>query len=45
MLSYILLGGLTSAIYTEVMQFFVILAGLIPLVYVALRALGGVDGS
>ena len=33
-LSYILLGGLTSAIYTEVIQFFVILAGLIPLLIV-----------
>ena len=30
-LTYILLGGLTSAIYNEVMQFFVILAGLIPI--------------
>ena len=40
-LSYILLGGLSSAIYNEVMQFFVILAGLIPLVYVTLRSLGG----
>ena len=33
-LSYILLGGLSSAIYNEVMQFFVILAGLIPLLIV-----------
>ena len=40
-LSYILLGGLSSAIYNEVMQFFVICAGLIPLVYVALQSLGG----
>ena len=29
-LSYILLGGLSSAIYNEVMQFFVILAGVFP---------------
>jgi len=43
-LSYILLGGLTSAIYTEVVQFFVILAGLIPLVYVALSEVGGFSG-
>jgi SSS family solute:Na+ symporter len=42
-LSYILLGGLSSAIYNEVMQFFVILAGLVPLVYVSLRSLGGWD--
>lgn len=43
-LSYILLGGLTSAIYNEVMQFFVILAGLIPVVIVVLRELGGLSG-
>jgi SSS family solute:Na+ symporter len=43
-LSYILLGGLSSAIYNEVMQFFVICAGLIPLVIVALREAGGISG-
>jgi SSS family solute:Na+ symporter len=43
-LSYILLGGLTSAIYNEVMQFFVICAGLIPVVVVALKQVGGVSG-
>ena len=43
-LSYILLGGLTSAIYTEVLQFFVILAGLIPLLIVTLRSVGGLGG-
>ncbi len=41
-LSYILLGGLTSAIYNEVLQFFVILAGLIPLVVVAIKSVGGI---
>jgi SSS family solute:Na+ symporter len=41
-LSYILLGGLRSAIYTEVLQFFVILAGLIPLVVVAVKEVGGI---
>ncbi len=41
-LSYILLGGLRSAIYNEVLQFFVILAGLIPLVVVALKEVGGI---
>src|SRR3954451_23410821 len=41
-LSYILLGGLRSAIYNEVLQFFVILAGLIPLVVVAVKAVGGI---
>jgi len=40
-LSYILLGGLSSAIYNEVMQFFVILAGLIPLVVIAVKEVGG----
>jgi solute:Na+ symporter, SSS family len=40
-LSYILLGGLRSAIYNEVLQFFVILAGLIPLVVIALKEVGG----
>ena len=43
-LSYILLGGLSSAIYNEVMQFFVICAGLVPLVIVALRETGGIGG-
>jgi SSS family solute:Na+ symporter len=43
-LSYILLGGLSSAIYNEVMQFFVICAGLVPVVIVALRETGGLDG-
>src|SRR4051794_352318 len=42
-LSYILLGGLRSAIYNEVLQFFVILAGLIPLVVVAITAVGGIS--
>ncbi|MBA2640357.1 MAG: sodium:solute symporter family protein [Nocardioidaceae bacterium] len=40
-LSYILLGGLSSAIYNEVLQFFVILAGLIPLVVIAVKEVGG----
>ncbi|GAA3393850.1 sodium:solute symporter family protein [Cryptosporangium minutisporangium] len=43
-LVYITLGGLSGAIYTEVLQFFVILAGLIPLVVVGLSAVGGWDG-
>src|SRR3982751_738449 len=42
-LAYILLGGLRSAIYNEVLQFFVILAGLIPLVVVAITAVGGIS--
>ena len=41
MLVYITLGGLTSAIYNEVLQFFVIVAALLPLTLVALHAVGG----
>jgi solute:Na+ symporter, SSS family len=43
-LVYITLGGLTSAIYNEVLQFFIILAALIPLVTVALIDVGGING-
>jgi SSS family solute:Na+ symporter len=43
-LVYITLGGLTSAIYNEVLQFFVIVAALLPLTLVALHAVGGVHG-
>ncbi len=43
-LVYIFLGGLTSAIYNEVIQFFLIVAGFIPLVWLGLRAIGGTDG-
>ena len=43
-LVYITLGGLTSAIYNEVLQFFVIVASLLPLTIVALHSIGGVDG-
>ena len=41
---YIFLGGLTSAIYNEVMQFFLIVAGFIPLVFLGLRDVGGWNG-
>ena len=40
-LAYIVLGGLTSAIYNEVLQFFLILAGFVPLVWMGLRDVGG----
>lgn len=40
-LAYILVGGLTGAIYNEVMQFFVIIAGLVPLTIVGIVAAGG----
>ncbi len=43
-LIYITLGGLTSAIYNEVLQFFVICAALIPLTLVALHSVGGWTG-
>jgi SSS family solute:Na+ symporter len=43
-LVYITLGGLSSAIYNEVLQFFVIMASLIPLTIVGLHKVGGVDG-
>src|SRR4051812_33816107 len=43
-LIYIGLGGLSSAIYNEVLQFFVILAGLIPVVVIGLKEVGGWSG-
>jgi solute:Na+ symporter, SSS family len=43
-LSYILLGGLSAAIYNEVLQFFVIVAALLPLTIVALIKVGGYGG-
>jgi solute:Na+ symporter, SSS family len=43
-LVYIYLGGLTSAIYNEVLQFFLIVAGFIPLVWLGLKNVGGWHG-
>ena len=43
-LLYIFAGGLTSAIYNEVLQFFLIVAGFVPLVYLGLRDAGGWAG-
>src|SRR5215203_570671 len=43
-LAYITLGGLSSAIYNEVLQFFIILAALIPLTIVGLSDVGGWNG-
>jgi SSS family solute:Na+ symporter len=43
-LVYITLGGLTSAIYNEVLQFFIIVAALLPLTLVALHSIGGISG-
>jgi SSS family solute:Na+ symporter len=43
-LTYIFLGGLTSAIYNEVLQFFLIVFGFIPLVLLGLHDVGGWSG-
>src|SRR2546426_906998 len=43
-LAYIFLGGLTSAIYNEVLQFFLIVFGFAPLVFLGLRDVGGWPG-
>jgi solute:Na+ symporter, SSS family len=43
-LTYITLGGLSSAIYNEVIQFFIIVAALGGLVFVALHDVGGFSG-
>lgn len=43
-LIYVLLGGLTSAIYNEVAQFFLIVAGFLPLVLLGLKDVGGWAG-
>src|SRR5437762_2722658 len=43
-LAYIFLGGLTSAIYNEVLQFFLIVFGFAPLVFLGLRDVGGWAG-
>ena len=43
-LTYITLGGLSGAVYNEVLQFFVILAGLTPIVVIGLHKVGGWGG-
>jgi SSS family solute:Na+ symporter len=43
-LAYVLKGGLSSAIYNEVLQFFMIVFGIAPLAYLALKNVGGWDG-
>src|SRR5881409_4062910 len=40
-LAYTFLGGLTSAIYNEVLQFFLIVLGFLPLVLLGLKDMGG----
>ena len=41
---YIFMGGLTSAIYNEVFQFFLIILGIAPIVFVGIIKLGGWKG-
>jgi SSS family solute:Na+ symporter len=43
-LVYVLLGGLGAAMYTQVMQFFVLFAGFLPMVYFGLKQVGGWGG-
>ncbi|MDO4927657.1 MAG: sodium:solute symporter family protein [Corynebacterium sp.] len=43
-LSYITLGGLSAAIYNEVLQFFVIIAALAPLTIIGMNRVGGWSG-
>ena len=43
-LAYIFMGGLTSAIYNEVLQFFLIVFGFLPLVLLGLKQVGGWSG-
>ncbi|HET6891738.1 MAG TPA: sodium:solute symporter family protein [Pyrinomonadaceae bacterium] len=43
-LIYIFMGGLTSAIYNEVLQFFLIVFGFAPLVFLGLQDVGGWSG-
>ncbi len=43
-LVYTYLGGLSSAIYNEVLQFFIIVVGLLPIVLLSLKDVGGWHG-
>lgn len=43
-LVYTYLGGLTSAVYNEVLQFFLIVLGVAPLVYLGMQQAGGWEG-
>jgi len=43
-LVYTLLGGLTSAVYNEVLQFFLIVLGIAPLVIIGMEKAGGWEG-
>ena len=43
-MGYTFLGGLTSAVYNEVLQFFLIVLGIAPIVYIGLTQIGGWEG-
>jgi SSS family solute:Na+ symporter len=43
-LTYVYLGGLRASIYTEVLQFFLIVVGTLPLSIILLSSLGGFKG-
>lgn len=43
-LAYTFLGGLTSAVYNEVLQFFLIVLGIAPVVFIGLHEAGGWEG-
>lgn len=43
-LAYTYLGGLSSAIYNEVLQFFIIVIGLLPMAVLSIRDIGGWSG-
>lgn len=43
-LIYTYLGGLTSAVYNEVLQFFLIVLGIAPLVFIGMQKAGGWQG-
>jgi SSS family solute:Na+ symporter len=43
-LFYTYLGGLSSAIYNEVLQFFIIVIGLLPMAFLSLKDIGGWTG-
>ncbi|MHC1733741.1 MAG: sodium:solute symporter family protein [Bacteroidales bacterium] len=43
-LGYTYLGGLSSAIYNEVLQFFIIIIGLLPMAFLVMKDVGGWGG-
>ena len=43
-LAYVLLGGLTAVLYNQVLQFFLLVAGLLPAVLLGLHSIGGWSG-